>query len=321
MIHLSLKQRYEIEAYLKVDYGFAAIGRKIERERSVVSREIDRNGGRKRYDADKAMDRYLKGRKRSPYKLNKTMKEQIEEGICSDKSPEQIVGESKRKMIPMVSHEIIYQYVYSEKQQGGSLYTHLRHQHKKRRKRSGSYSKRGQIKNRTPISQRPVEVENRTTFGHWEGDLVLGTKSKGVMITLVERKSGYTRIKKVASKQEAVVSQGLIEMIQDNQLPVITLTLDNGKEFAGHQKVTQATTTQIFFANPYHSWERGTNENTNGLIRQYFPKGYDFSDEPENKFRNVEDKLNNRPRKRLDFLSPIEFINEKFDALNVAFQT
>ena len=141
------------------------------------------------------------------------------------------------------------------------------------------------------------------------------------MITLVERKSGMTRIKKVASKEEKVVSQGLIEMIQDIQLPVITLTLDNGKEFAGHQKVTQDTTTQIYFANPYCSWERGSNENTNGLIRQYFPKGYDFSQEPEDKFRMVEDKLNHRPRKRLGFLSPTEFINKEFDPLNVAFDT
>ena len=268
MSHLSLKHRYEIEAYLKADYGFAAISRKVGKDRSVISREVKRNGGKKKYDADKAMNRYTKVRKRNPYKLTEEVEESIKNGICADKSPEQIVGENKLKGVPMVSHETIYQYVYKEKQQGGNLYSHLRQHHKKRRKRSGSYSKRGQITNRTPISQRPDSVDKRTTFGHWEGDLVLGTKSNGVMITLVERKSGTTRIKKVASKEEKVVSQGLIEMIQDIQLPVITLTLDNGKEFAGHQKVTQDTTTQIYFANPYCSWERGSNENTNGL-RQY----------------------------------------------------
>lgn len=233
-------------------------------------------------------------------------------------SPEQISGYLARMHSVTVSHEWIYQYLLRDKAQGGELYKHLRHKVRKTRRRYGSQDRRGRIIGRVGIEQRPDVVDTRQRLGDWEADSVQG-KRLATLVTLVERKTGLSRIRKVMRSTAELTASAMIDAFSG--MVVKSTTSDNGKEFSHHHKVSQAMDCSFFFARPYHSWERGTNENTNGLIRQYFPKGTAFEDVTDEEIQRVEDKLNHRPRKRHGFQSPLEMLKAEKLKLGVAVNT
>jgi len=311
--HLTLGQRYKIEGFIEIKMKPSKIARELGVDPSTISREIERNSAGGKYDAAEAHRRYLhRKRNRGAYKLKAEVVEEIEKRIKEEWSPEQITGRAKLRERVMVSIETIYQHVYQDAKNGGELYTYLRRGHKKRRKRSPKASYKGIIPNRKDIEQRPKVVERKSRFGDWEGDTVIGAEHRGVLVTLVERKSKYTAIKKIDNKTAELTQKALVDLQQDSPLPFYTITLDNGREFSYHEQVTEATGVEIYFAKPYRSWERGLNENTNGLIRQYIPKKDPFDHLDDSYIRMVEDRLNNRPRKDLGYLTPTEYINKYF---------
>jgi len=219
-------------------------------------------------------------------------------------SPEQISGHLRKTMNIKVSHETIYAMVRKDKKAGGTLYKNLRHGHKKWKKRYGSPKNQGRIKNRVSIHQRPSIVDERERIGDWEIDTIIGKNQKGVLVTAVERKSRFTLIGKALSKSAKHVADTLIQMLLPHKDKVLTITSDNGKEFAHHQLIAQQLDAQFFFADPYSSWQRGLNENTNGLIRQYFPKNVDLRSVTNHDLIPVYESINQRPRKSLNFVLP-----------------
>jgi IS30 family transposase len=224
-------------------------------------------------------------------------------------SPEQISGFRSVNEMPAVSHESIYQRIYADKRAGGALHANLRCQ-KKRKKRYGNRERRGTIPNQVSIELRPAIVDGRERFGDWEGDLVIGAGQKQALVTLNERTSRYSLIAKVARKTADVVSDSMISLLTPFSSWVHTLTTDNGKEFAQHERIAESVETDFFFAHPYSSWERGANENMNGLIRQFFPKKMSFEKISENDIAFAMDNLNYRPRKCLGFRTPHEVFME-----------
>jgi IS30 family transposase len=229
----------------------------------------------------------------------------VEEKLRQDWSPEQVSGWLKRQAGPSISHEWIYQHILANKHSGGDLYKHLRCQ-KKRRKRYGSPERRGKLSNRVSIEERPEVVNQRERLGDWEVDTVVGKNQQGALVSLVERKSRYTLLGLVQRRQADLVKQAVLALLLPLSDRVLSITSDNGKEFAEHVQIAEALQAAFYFSHPYSAWERGTNENTNGLIRQYFPKGSDFLSVTETGPVSVTDKLNHRPRKCLDFNTPFE---------------
>jgi IS30 family transposase len=225
--------------------------------------------------------------------------------LRQDWSPEQISTWLWQETNVRISHEWIYQYILADKQDGGTLYKHLRCQ-KQRKKRYGNPSRRGHIPDRVCIEQRPAIVDTRSRFGDWEVDTVIGQHHQQALVTLVERKSLLTLIAKVTRKTADNVSAAMIELLEPLSPWVHTLTADNGREFAQHVDIARELNAKFYFAHPYASWERGLNENTNGLIRQYFPKKHNFKTITQKQIERVMDKLNNRPRKCLGFKTPNE---------------
>lgn len=227
-------------------------------------------------------------------------------------SPEQISGYAKRHKLFSISHERIYQFILADKEKGGTLYRHLRHQHKKYRKRYGSPNNRqGPIKNRVMIDERPKIVDKEKRLGDWEIDTIIGKEHQKAIVTLVERVSKKTLIGQVGTKKSDFVTEQIIQLLNEIKAYVLTITADNGSEFAQHETIAKALDANVYFAHPYHSWERGLNENTNGLIRQYIPKGKDFAQVTDADIIAIQEKLNNRPRKSLAFATP----NEVFEKL------
>jgi IS30 family transposase len=218
-------------------------------------------------------------------------------------SPEQIANRLRLEGSEhAVSHEWIYRFIDIDKRNGGQLYLHLRQRRRLYRKRYGSHDRRGQLRNRISISERPAEAETRERVGDWEGDTVHG--KGGNLVTLVDRKSGYLSAYPVQRRTRRQVTRAINIQLKGHQ--VHTLTLDNGKEFAGHERIALKSSCDVYFADPYASWQRGTNENTNGLLRQYFPKGSDFSKMTVAGVSKVVAKINLRPRKRLGWKTPYE---------------
>jgi IS30 family transposase len=239
----------------------------------------------------------------------------IESYVRQDWSPEQISGWLSKEQRQQVSHERIYQYIYADKQAGGTLHQHLRCR-KVRRKRYGSYDRRGQIEGRRSISSRPSIVAEKRRIGDWEADTIIGQNHQQAIVSVVERKSKLTLLKKVAHRTSEAVEQALAELLKPFQERCHTITSDNGKEFANHQAIAESLQAAFYFAHPYSSWERGLNENTNGLVRQYFPKKSSFSKITDRDVQQVMDRLNNRPRKRLGYKTPNQvFFKEKPIAL------
>jgi IS30 family transposase len=220
-------------------------------------------------------------------------------------SPEQIAGRLRKRDELRISHETIYRYIWRDKHQGGTHYKLLRQAGKKRRKRYGAYDSRGRIAGKRPISERPAAVEARSQVGHWEIDTMLG-KDKPCVATLVERSTGYLMIGKLEARTTAELNRAVVDLLRSAPLPVRTVTADNGTEFHGYARIEEATGVPFYFATPHHSWERGTSENTNGLIRQYLPKRTSMKRVTQAGCRRIAAHLNRRPRKRLGFLTPVE---------------
>ena len=305
MSHLTQEQRYTIEVLRNENYSQTAIAERINKDKSVVCRELKRNCDRRngQYRADLAHRRCKKRHsdKNKNISFIQEVKDYVTKWIKEDYSPEQIVGVAKKEGLKCVSIERIYQFILEDKKQGGDLYTHLRTRGKKYRKRGASKDKRGQIVGRVGIENRPVEVAEKERIGDFEIDLVIGKNHKGALVTANDRVTGISKIRKIDSKDSVVVKDAVIELLYEFKPILQTITSDNGKEFSQHQIIAKELDVGYYFARPYHSWERGANENLNGLIRQYFPKGMSFENITKEQVQVAEDKLNNRPRKRFGF--------------------
>ena len=320
---LSLEQREEISLGLAGDENFAVIGRNVGIHRSSVKREVDRNGGRENYRAWRA-DRHAFERARRPktskLMLNLTLRSEVEAGLIKHWSPEQIssrlIVDFPDEMEMRVSHETIYQSLFVQAKGGFSkeIVKCLRSGRTRRRSQSRAAAgvKSGGIKDMVMISERPAEIEDRAVPGHWEGDLIIGKLTKSAVITLVEGTSRYLLMIALEGdhKAETVAAQ-MAAGIQ--RLPAQlcrSITWDQGKEMAGHTAFTVATDVAVYFCDPHSPWQRGTNENTNGLIRQYLPKGTDLSIHTQADLDKITDELNGRPRKTLEFMTPSETFAE-----------
>lgn len=316
--HLKLEERYVI-AHLKM-YGLSIreIGRRIQRSASTIVRELRRNKGQyqKVYwyeEAQKCAQTRRSKRRRSIKESNEQLYQYICEGLKQGWSPQLISGRLRREYPRNhnmdISTETIYRWVYRDAHDGGQLYKLLPRHHNKTKRHRGRLKLIGRIKDRVGIEQRPKVVDSRTRYGDWESDTLEGAKGKGALATHVERKSRYLLVSKLKDKRACTYTQRAVSVfreIPDKYLK--TMTVDNGKEFSGFKQIEQRVGVKVYFADPYAAWQRGTNENTNGLLRRYFPKGFDFSRVSHYLVSKVVRKLNNRPRKCLDYRTPREVL-------------
>ena len=306
---LTLEKRYQISSLQKAGFNQKEVAFEIGVHPSTISRELRRNRDAVRgYHPDLAEIKKVQtvSKKKKRLSLTKPIERYIRAKLKQDWSPEQISGRMKKDMSITVVHETIYRYIYANKANRGKLYKYLRHKNKKYHKRSNDYMARGTIIDRVMISNRPKIVEKKSRIGDWEIDTVVGKDHKGFLVTVVDRKSKFTMIKSVATKHADTVTQALIEMMTPVKNISHTITSDNGKEFAYHKQVSAALDTDFYFANPYHSWERGLNEHTNGLIRQYLPKKSTLLNIPKEEILMIQNRLNHRPRKVLGYKTPYE---------------
>jgi transposase, IS30 family len=305
--HLTIDEREVILKMRSPQASMRQIGDHLGRSVGTISRELSRNvSSTHDYKAHLAQRYYEKRREASkePYRRedNEFLREDVEEKLKEYWSPEQISGRIKKDLEIHISPLTIYSWIYRNRAEGGEFYRYLRQHHRHRRKR-----RRGQRPDRRMIDKRPRVVDERQRIGDWEGDTVEGRKGSGFIATHVERKTRYTVAIKVADKSAETVTWATIAAIK--KLPpekVKTMTFDNGKEFAGFKELERELEMRSYFARPYHSWERGTNENTNGLLRQFFPKGMDFSTLRQLEVDRALELLNNRPRKCLNDRTPTE---------------
>ena len=307
--HLSQNERYQIFALMKAGLNQTQVALTLGRSKSTISREIERNSGLKGYRPKQAT---LKSEvralgSRNAKKVSVDTLKSAFDLVRQEWSPEQIAGTMN------ISHETVYRHVYADNDCGGKLFMHLRSQKKRRKRYASGRQRRGQIPNRRSIHERPAVVDLRLEVGHWEGDTVIGARHKQAIVTLVERKSGYAKLFKVSNKTAELVSAAMIESLKPFDGLVDTITLDNGKEFADHQRVDLELGSTIYFADPFASWQRGTNENFNGLLRQYIPKDRPLSTVTQEELKMIENKLNHRPRKRLGFKTPHEVFHESLN--------
>jgi IS30 family transposase len=310
MIHLTQEQRYTIEILCAKKVSQKEISERIGRDKSVISREIKRNRDERNgvYKADLAQRKTEERHKKKPknIRLTAAIKLYIKSKLELRYSPEQINGRAKLEGQACVSVERIYQYIWEDKKQGGLLYTYLRTRIKRRKKRGSKKDTRGHIPHKKSIEERPIEVEQKERIGDYEVDLVIGKDHKGALLTLNDRATGQGEIVLLQGKTSEEVKQKVIAALEPKKGQIHTITSDNGKEFAGHLEIEEALNINYFFAHAYSSWERGANENFNGLIREFFPKKYDFSLITEEEIKQVVENLNNRPRKRFGYLTPNE---------------
>ena len=309
---LTDEDRIEIYAMKQAGKKQNKIAAELGVHPSSISRELSRNTGLRGYRPKQAQQMALH-RRFTACKAVKMTPETIgyiEYKLLQEHSPEQIAKRMKLDPDwygPAVSHERIYQHIWQDKAQGGTLYKHLRiGGTKQRRKRRNSRDMRGTIKNRVGIQERPKIVERKIRIGDWEGDTVVGKNHQGALVTLVDRKSKLTLIGKVDRYTAEAVEKTIISLMELLPRRNYTLTVDNGKEFASHESVAETLQIKVYFADPYSAWQRGLNENTNGLIRQYVPKGSDVRILTDEQIQHIMDRLNNRPRKSLGFLTPNE---------------
>ena len=305
MSQLTHAQRYTISVMYKAGYKQKDIATAIDKDKSVISRELKRNRdikGRYTFTSAQEIADARKARLSRPRKFTSEVKNRINRYMRTEQmSPEQIVGYCKQKGYKMVSVERIYQYIREDKKAGGDLYTHCRHRLKHRSRPVGGHFP---IKDRVSIDERPIEADGKR-FGDWEMDLIVGAGNKGAMVTLVERSTGHTLIRKLPDGKDANgVCAAVIAMLMPYKKHVLTITTDNGPEFAEHKRLAKALDTNVFFAHPYCSWEKGLIEYTNKLYRQYIPKGANFDDFTDQDIKSIQYKINRRPRKKLGFKTP-----------------
>lgn len=323
--HLTQAQRCQIYGFKGSRMNQQKIAKELGVSQATISRELKRNAGKRGYRYKQAHEmvtlrmhvaRAIR-RKMTPGNIDR-----IEKMLKEDQlSPEQISGRMKLLGTAQISHESIYQHIWKDKRSGGLLYKHLRRSGKKYNKRSGKLAGRGLIPNRVDIALRPVEVAAKSRVGDFEGDTIIGKEHRGAIMTMVERKTKVTLLHLLTSTKSDETAAAIIKRMFPIKELVLTITTDNGKEFAKHESIAESLKAKFFFAQPYHSWERGLNENTNGLIRQYFSKGADFSTISPKQILEVEQKLNNRPRKTLGYRTPSEeFLRLTGVDLNYALQ-
>lgn len=299
---LTEARRYQISVLLEQGFSIAHIAKCIDCHRSSVYREVKRCQGQSRYQPDIAHKQAATMRRQSSkYAIPSQRIESIVLLLQLDWSPEQI-SQVLRLVKEPVSHEWIYRYIARDKRRGGKLYRHLRQGHK--RYRRGKVEQAPTIKNAVSIDDRPAIVDSRERFGDWEIDTVLGLHGTGSIVTLLERKTRFYLIKKVNSKSAADVTKATIELLMPYRAHVLTITADNGREFAHHQEIAEALDTQVYFAHPYRSCERGANENANGLLRQYVKKGVDLRLVSDELIEFAQNRINYRPKKCLKFKQP-----------------
>jgi IS30 family transposase len=314
---LTSGERYALSALRKQGLSQGQIARTLGRAPSTISREVRRNSkdrGGRAYRPALADDiaRWRRSRSRRNRRFGWEDWTLIAQCLQEEWSPEQIAGRFKRDGLLSISHETIYRYVWDDRRRGGTLHRHLRGSPKQRRKRYGSYDSRGRLAGKRPISERPAGAQNRSRVGHLEADTVIGNISdKHCVLTLVDRKSGYVMVGKLKARTVEATNRRAVRLINNAPRPTRTVTADNGTEFHGYKTIEAATDSRFFFAAPYHSWERGTSENTNGLIRQYLPKRQSMARITQRHCSRIAEKLNNRPRKRLGFRTPKECYEQK----------
>lgn len=308
--HLTNEQRCQIEALKRNRMSNAAIARQLGMDRATVGREIARNRARGGYRGKSARVKAAARRANAsamPRKMTAALLAMIEAKLAQEQwSPDQISGWLAKEGKGDISPETIYRHVWRDKKKGGTLHTHLRHGGKKYNKRKGKHTWRGIIPGRIDIDERPAIVNEKSRIGDWEGDTIQGASHQSALLSHVERVSKFTRLHKLHAATAPATTAATVQDLRTDKEKVLTITYDNGKEFAAHARIACLLNASVFFAKPYHAWERGLNEHTNGLVRQYFPKGTDFATVSDEEVALVEKKLNNRPRKVLAYATPCE---------------
>ena len=306
--HLTQQERYRIEAAIEHNQTFRQMSVAMGRSSSSLSREVARNGTRTGYCAAAAQtraDARMVGNTRARTIASNTW-DHVRHYLQCDLSPQQACERLKAECAQTISHERIYQYIYADKAKAGTVHLRLRCQKVRRKRYASGRERRGVLKNRVGIEQRPAVVQQRTRIGDIEGDTMIGKDGQGVLLTLVDRKSRYTFARCLPSKHAQPVAQAVIDLLRQHKAHCHTLTFDNGKEFADHAFMAHCLEVDVYFAQPYCSWQRGTNENTNGLLRQYFPKSTDFRKVTQSQVDQALYRLNHRPRKCLGYKTPHE---------------
>jgi len=318
--HLTIEKRYHIQAYKEAGFSKSEIAKKLNVHPSTIGRELTRNSSKinKRYTAKKAdkvsNDKRMFASKKSNLKMTKKVKNYIEKHIKEDYSPEQVSATLHLKYKINISLVRIYQYVEEDRLCGGELHTHLRFYHTGHRRAKYGQKYKGKIQDRVSISQRPEIVDDKIRIGDFETDTIVGANQKGAITTIVDRKSMWVKISIPTSKKAIDIEIETLRLLTPFKDKIHTITSDNGFEFSNHKNVSQALDCAYYFCHPYSSWERGLNEYINGLIRQYIPKGTSFENITPEYIQMIEDKLNNRPRKSLNWKTP----NEVFYADEIA---
>ena len=308
---VTAEERYTLGVLRRRGLRPAAIAQIMGRHRSTIGRELRRNGTpRDGCYRPQLADWYARGRRsrsRRNQQFTATDWAQVHELLREDWSPEQVAGWLRRFHLLTISHETIYRDIWADKAAGGTLFQHLRGARKLRRKRYGRYDSRGRLAGKRMITERPAVVNARRELGHWEADTMLGASQAGPCVfSMVERKSGYLLLGQLEQRTSAFVNARARQLIRAQSRPVRTITVDNGTEFHDYTKLERMTGARFYFATPHHAWERGTNENTNGLIRQYLPKRRSMAHLTQHDCNRIAAKLNRRPRKRLGFRTPEE---------------
>ncbi len=304
------EERRHIYRWRQEGHGPREMARRLGRSASSISREIARNTGGRSYRPKQAHEKaQVRAQRCGPRRFTEEVRLDAESRLKAGWTPEIISGRARLEMRPWVCKETIYTHIYADAKAGGDLWTNLPRSHRKRRRRCPRQDGRGRgkIPNQRMIDARPAEVETRESVGHWEGDLINGAHQTGNLVTLVERKTRFTLVGRTDTKEAKEVLAEICGLFSGMaQASRLSLTLDNGKEFARHEEMAAKTGMDVFFANPYHSWERGTNENTNGLIRRLHPKQSSFASISDEELKRIDEYLNDRPRKCLGWMTPRE---------------
>lgn len=304
---LTYEQRYYIEVSVRNNVSQTEIAKCLGVHKSTISRELKRNRGQRGYRKKQAQEKAVE-RRRSKYnrRISDSTWAFVEDRLRCGHSPEAISGRMKLEGCEPVSHESIYLYVYADREAGGELYTFLVSQKPRRKKHRVGKDRRGQIIDRVSIDKRPAVVDELSRTGDWEVDTVVGSNHQGAIVTMNERRSGINLAVPVSNKSAALVRAAIIKALTPYRHWVHTITSDNGKEFAEHKQIAGALDCEFYFAHPYHSWERGRNENSNGRLRRYFPKGTSFQNLSQKEVDIAVEKMLDTPRKMLDFKTPRE---------------
>ncbi len=305
---LTREQRYQISGLLKAGYQQSQIADEVGVHKSTISRELRRNRGQRGWRPKQSQvfrdERCRKCANARKFSLDAWI--EVDRLIQLDMSPEQTANRLALEGSLEISHETIYRHIYADKASGGALWRHLRCQKPRRKRYASGQERRGAIKNRVSIDERPGIVGQKSRIGDWEGDTVIGKNHRGALVTLAERTSRYVLAAQVPGKHAQGVTAAVAGLLRPHKHKCHTVTFDNGKEFAEHEKIATELNADVYFAHPYHSWERGLNENSNGLLRQYFPKAMELTEVTQEQVQQAVDRLNHRPRKVLGFRTPFE---------------